>query len=105
MIYAADLNTRLNIEQRTSSQDELGQPVESWSLVAAVWGSVRHLSGVAAIKSGADGSTVKASFRIRYMAGIDSGMRVTVDGKHYNIVAILPNKAERYIDLVAEVVE
>lgn len=105
MISAADLNTRLNIEQRTSSQDELGQPVETWSLVAAVWGSVRHLSGVAAIKSGADTSTVKASFRIRYMAGIDSGMRVTVDGKHYNIVSILPNKAERYIDLVAEVVE
>ena len=105
MISAADLNTRLNIEQRTSSQDELGQPIETWSLVAAVWGSVRHLSGVAAIKSGADGSTVKASFRIRYMAGIDSGMRVTVDGKHYNIVAILPNRAERYIDLVAEVIE
>lgn len=105
MIAASDLNTRVNIEQRTSSQDELGQPIETWSLVAAVWGSVRHLSGVAAIKSGADGSTVKASFRIRYMAGIDSGMRVTVDGKHYNIVAILPNKAERYIDLVAEVIE
>ena len=103
MISAADLNTRLNIEQRTSSQDELGQPVVTWSLVAAVWGSVRHLSGVAAIKSGADTSTVKASFRIRYMAGIDSGMRVTVDGKHYNIVSILPNKAERYIDLVCEV--
>ena len=105
MFQAGKLNTRLNIERRTSSQDELGQPVETWSLVAAVWGSVRHLSGVAAIKSGADGSTVKASFRIRYMAGIDSGMRVTVDGKHYNIVAILPNKAERYIDLVAEVIE
>jgi len=30
-------------------------------------------------------------------------MRLTVDGNHYNIVAILPNRAERYIDLVCEV--
>ena len=105
MIPAGDLNTRLNIEQRSSSQDELGQPIETWTLVAAVWGSVRHLSGVAAIKSGADGSTVKASFRIRYMAGINSGMRITLDSVKYNIVAVLPNKADRYIDLVAEVSE
>ena len=103
MISAADLNQRVNIEQRTGSQDELGQPIESWVLVAAVWASVKHVSGLSAIKGDADVSTVKASIRIRYMAGIDAGMRVVHGASIYDIKAVLPNQAERYVDLVCEV--
>ncbi len=102
MISAADLNQRINIEQRTSSQDELGQPVDSWSLVAAVWASIKHQSGLSAIKADADISTVKASIRIRYSAGIDAGMRVVCGSDIYDIRAILPNRAEGFIDLVCE---
>ena len=102
MIYAANLNTRLNIEQRSSSQDELGQPIESWVLVAAVWASVKHVSGLSAIKGDADVSTVKASIRIRYRTGIDAGMRVVCGLDVYDIRAILPNRAEGFADLVCE---
>jgi SPP1 family predicted phage head-tail adaptor len=102
MISAADLNQRVNIEQRTSSQDELGQPIESWVLVAAVWASVKHQSGLSAIKGDADVSTVKASIRIRYRTGIDAGMRVVCGSDIYDIRAILPNRVEGFSDLVCE---
>ena len=102
MISAADLNQRVNIEQRTSQQDELGQPLESWTLVAAVWASVKHQSGLSAIKGDADVSTVKASIRIRYRTGIDAGMRVISGSETYDIRAILPNRAEGFTDLVCE---
>ena len=102
MISAADLNQRVNIEQRTSQQDELGQPLESWTLVAAVWASVKHQSGLSAIKGDADVSTVKASIRIRYRTGIDAGMRVIAGSETYDIRAILPNRVEGFIDLVCE---
>ena len=103
MQSAGKLTERISIEQRTAAQDEVGQPIETWSLVAAVWASVRHPSGVAAIKADADVSTVKASFRIRYMTGIDAGMRIAHGATQYDIQAVLPNRAERYIDLVCEV--
>ena len=102
MISAADLNQRINIEQRNGSFDELGQPVDSWSLVAAVWASIKHQSGLSAIKADADISTVKASIRIRYSAGIDAGMRVVHGSDIYDIRSVLVNKPERYIDLVCE---
>lgn len=99
---AGQLNSRVNIEQRSSSVDSLGQPVESWSLVAAVWASVRHLSGVSSIKASADTSVVQASIRIRHRSGIDAGMRVTHDGKQYGIEAVLPDGKRQFIDLVCQ---
>ena len=102
MLPAAEFNQSINIEQRTSSQDELGQPIETWAIVAAVWASVKHVSGLSAIKGDADVSTVKASIRIRYRTGIDAGMRVVCGSDIYDIRAILPNRAEGFADLVCE---
>ena len=99
---AGQLNSRVNIEQRTSSVDSIGQPVETWSLVAAVWANVRHLSGVGVIKASADTSVVKASIRIRNRSGIDAGMRVTHDGKQYQIDAVMPDGKRQFIDIVCQ---
>lgn len=104
MINAATLDTRIRIESPSTQVDSIGQPLDEWLLVTSLWASVRHLSGTATIKAGADSSTVKASFRCRYMAGIDAGMRIMVGAINYNIVAVLPNKREGYIDIVAEVI-
>ena len=102
MIPAAEFNQSINIEQRTSSQDELGQPIETWSLVAAIRANIKHVSGLSAIRGDADVSTVKSSIRIRYMAGIDAGMRVVHGSDIYDIQSALVNKPDRYIDLVCE---
>lgn len=102
MIAASSLNQRIDIQSRTASVDAIGQPVESWSLVAAVWANVRFPSGSASIRGDADSSVTKASFRIRYRTGLTEGMRVVYVGKNYNIGAILPNRAEGYCDLVCE---
>ena len=100
MIAAWKMTERVNIEQRSTSQDSAGQPVESWSLVAAVWADVKKLSGISAIKADADVSIVKSSIRIRYMAGINAGMRVIHGSDNYDISAVIENRAERFIDLV-----
>ena len=104
-MQAGTLNHRINIEQRSAGEDALGQPVETWELVAAVWANVRHLSGVGAIKAGADVSLVQASIRIRQRAGIDAGMRVTYDGRQYDIKAVLPDGKRQFIDLVCQRVQ
>lgn len=97
------LNRRINIERRATTQDALGQPSESWTLVAAVWADIRHLGGLESIKAGADTSVVRASIRIRYRTGLDAGMRVTHGADTYDVRAVLPDTARReYVDLVCE---
>lgn len=98
------LNHRVDIEQRSSGEDELGQPTETWTLVASVWANVKHLSGVSTIKAGADVSVVQASIRIRRRTGLDAGMRVTHSGQAYDVQAVLPDGRRQYVDLVCKAV-
>lgn len=100
---AGYLNRRIAIESRSEIYDELGQPIEVWLPILSIWGNVRHLSGVASIKAGANTSIVQASIRIRPLSGINAAMRVKYAGKIYGIKAVLPNK--RYTDLVCELVQ
>ena len=105
MISSGQLQYRVDIQQRTSSQDELGQPVETWSLVAATWGDVRNISGLETIKADAVTSQVKASIRIRYRSNITSGMRCYTGGEYYNIIAVIANRPDGYCDLACEVIK
>lgn len=102
---AASLNRRCVIQQPILTQDALGQPIPGWTDVATVWADVRLKSGLEAIKAGAPVSTVQASIRIRYKAGITAGMRVVHNLQAFNIVAVMPDIGGReYVDLVCEAV-
>lgn len=105
MFAAGQLKDRVTLQQRGTVQDAIGQPVEVWVTLAVVWGSIRYPSGVSAIKSSADVSTAQASIRIRYRAGLDAGLRATANGQLFNIAAVLPNRADGYVDLVCERVQ
>ena len=48
-------------------------------------------------------SVVRSSVRIRPIAGIDAGMRVLLNGQHYDIKAVLPGGRRGWVDLVCEV--
>ena len=97
------LNQRISIEQRTTSQDALGEPVESWGLVCLVWADIRHLSGLETIKSGAETAFVSASIRIRYRPDISAGMRITHGANTYDIKAILHDVSKKqFTDMVCE---
>ena len=101
-MQAGTLNRRVTLQAPGTTQDELGQPIPGWTDVATVWASVRHVSGLEAIKSGADVSVVKVSVRIRYLAGIDAGMRVLHGAEVFDIRAVLPDTRRQYVDLICQ---
>ncbi len=97
------LNQRITLQQRSSGQDAIGQPVETWATVAELWADIKHPSGLQTVKGDAELSLVKASIRLRYRSGIDAGMRVLHGAVVYDIRAVLPDVAGRvYVDLVCE---
>ena len=102
-MQAGRLNRRCVLQATGTTTDEIGQPIPGWTDVATVWGDIRLKSGLESIKAGAPGSTVQASIRIRYRAGINAGMRVVHNLVAYNIVAVMPDVSGReFIDLACE---
>jgi SPP1 family predicted phage head-tail adaptor len=102
---AGSLNNLITIQQLAAGQDEIGQPVQTWSDFATEWADIRHQSGLETIKADAVTSTVRASIRIRYRSDLNSGMRVLHGATAYNILAVLPDLARKeYVDLACEVV-
>lgn len=104
-MQAGRLNRRCVIQAAETVQDELGQPIPGWDDVATVWADIRNRSGLEAIKAGAPVSTVQASIRIRYRAGVTAGMRVVHNLLAYEIKAVMPDVSGReYVDLICQVV-
>lgn len=100
------LKARLILQQPSTTQDAVGQPVVGWTEVARVWGDVRYQSGLESIRAGADTSVAKVSVRIRRRPGITAAMRL-VDATSavvYQINAQLPDSGKDSIDMVCEVV-
>ena len=102
MIKAGALDQRVKLQERVTGQDAIGQPLTTWQDIATLWASVKHQTGLSAIKSGADVSIVKVSVRIRYRAGLNAGMRVLHGSVVMDVQAVLPHGRE-WIDLVCEV--
>jgi SPP1 family predicted phage head-tail adaptor len=73
--------------------------------VAQVSADIRCLSGLEAIKSSADVSVVKASIRIRHRGDVLPSWRVVFGSRTYDVKAVLPDGAKRWLDLACEVAE
>ena len=105
MMQAGRLNSRCTLQAPGTATDEIGQPIPGWTDVATVWGDIRLKSGLEAIKAGAPVSTVQASIRVRYRAGITAGMRVVHNLTAYEILAVQPDVGgHEYVDLVCQAV-
>lgn len=102
---AGQLRNKVALQQLTEDQDEIGQPVTTWTNVASVYADIRHQTGLESLKGDAVASIVKASIRIRHREGVTAGMRVLHGTTVYDIEAVLPDVAKNaYVDLVCGVV-
>lgn len=97
---AGSLSTRVSLQRKTSGKDALGQPIDTWTEYAKVWGNVLQLSGRETVSSGTTVGTVQASIRIRYRTDVTNGDRAIAQGVVFNIGPPIPNVASReYTDL------
>lgn len=105
-MQAGRLNSRVTIKQLTDGQDEIGQPIQTWTDLATVWANIKHKSGAESIKADQDVSIVQASIRIRRRADVTAAMRVHHGAAVYEIKAVLPDEQRReHVDLVCEIVQ
>lgn len=90
-----DLDQRVTIERFTSEQMDDGQMVDTWAPLATVWAAVEPQAGREFVAAGAAQSELTTKIRIRWMAGLTSGDRVTHDGRVYNIASVIDYRSAR----------
>lgn len=78
-IGAGDLDRRITIQTATVSRGDTGGHEESWATLAAVWASVRDLSGRETFNAEAAGSNVKRVVIIRHRTDVTDKMRILFD--------------------------
>ena len=73
------LRHRLVIQSKSYTPNAYGEPVETWTTTATVWGSVEPLRGTEYLTGRTIAEVVTTKIRIRYRSGIAPEMRVTYD--------------------------
>jgi len=91
-MQAGRYDLRINIERKAVTADPVyGTETVTWELFAAVWANVYDTppSRSEAVKTGLSVATQQSKVTIRYLAGVDSAMRVIIsrpDATTYQIV-------------------
>jgi head-tail adaptor len=89
-IRAGELDTRVRIEQRSTTQDAAGEPATTWTLVAERWASLERTPGSEVWASAQRNGRVPTVFRLRYLAGVLPSMRVVVgDTQVFDIKSVV----------------
>jgi SPP1 family predicted phage head-tail adaptor len=98
---ASDLRKRVIIEQRSSSIDSEGGQAITWSTFAVIWAGIEPLTGRELLAAQEVQSEVTHQVQIRYLAGINTKMRVNYSGRYFNIHAVIDeNERHRQMTLL-----
>lgn len=111
MLNAGSLNSRVAIKYLAAGQDDVGQPVLTWTHLItdtadnSVWANIRHPTGAESSLADKDTSITRASIRIRRRTDVTPAMRVYYGSTVYEIEAVLPDEQDRdRVDLLCEVI-
>lgn len=82
---AGRLRHRIRIQEKATTLDDLGEPVNSWADVAAVWSDKMALRQREFVAAGGEQQEVTVVYRIRWRPDINVQMRVIDGGTALNI--------------------
>ena len=91
---AGQLDQRVTVERFSRTEDELGQPIESWAPLFTCWAAVEPLTGREFIAAQAAQSEVTARIRMRFRPWMTAEDRVIHNGTTYNIVSLVDVRSE-----------
>ena len=91
---AGQLDQRVTVERYTSTEDELGQPIEAWAPLFTCWAAVEPLTGREYLAAQAAVSEVTAKIRMRFRPWMTSQDRVIHNGTVYQIQSVIDVRSE-----------
>lgn len=83
--------------------DSYGGSNPAWSTFAEVWAQIEPTTGREYVKDGANKAALLTRFVLRYLDGVTPQMRVSFEGKVYNIREVINERQRnRMLTLVCE---
>lgn len=93
------------IESATISQNNYGEPAETWSTFAETWANVQQLSANERFKSAAVLGVRTAKFTVRDVEGLTENMRIQWDGATWLIKGLNKWLRQGITEIAAEVIK
>lgn len=84
---AGTLDQRIAILKREITRDAYGAELVSWATFAEVWAAVNPLGGRDYLQGRSLTDVVDVRVRIRHLAGVIPGMRISHGAKIYDVVS------------------
>lgn len=84
-MQAGRLRHRVTIQTVSEAQNSIGEPIETWSTFATVWGAIEPLPSRDRYTAAQLEEPIVYRLRIRYLSGVTGKMRVVHGGVTYNI--------------------
>ena len=91
---AGQLDQRVTVERYTSTEDELGQPIEAWAPLFTCWAAVEPLTGREYLAAQAAVSEVTARIRMRFRPWMTAQDRVVHTGTTYVIESLIDVRSD-----------
>lgn len=99
-LAAGRLRRRVVLSTRVLTQNLYGEPVESWTTLATVWGAVEPVRGKDFWTAKQQMETASAKILIRYRSDLTSVHRATADGVTWDILSIvMPESRKEHMEL------
>jgi len=97
---------RVQIQSPAKTQDEYGEEVDSWAVVATVWARVEQIGGKEFFDAQRENSRITARITIRHRSGINQKMQLIHGQTIYAITSPPIDQAgrSRQLQLMCEVI-
>jgi SPP1 family predicted phage head-tail adaptor len=86
---AGGLRQRISIEQQSTEQDSVGQPIQEWTEFARVGAAIEPINGRELFLSQQQLPQMDTRMLVRYRRGITASMRAVYQGLSYDIKLVV----------------
>ena len=99
---AGKMDRKVTLQTFTSTQNDYGEPVETWTKLAEVWAERVPLSGREAFIADQIAALSLVKYRIRHRTDVTPKARILDAGSYYDIRAVNIIGRNEGLELIAE---
>lgn len=104
-LQAGALDRKITIQKPEVTRGAMGGEITGWSLFASVWAEKIPLRASERLAAAQIRASQVEIFRVRYLPGLNSTMRILLENQTYRIVGIAEIERRVSIEITAEFLE
>jgi SPP1 family predicted phage head-tail adaptor len=106
MLRSGTMDRLAVVQTPTESASAIGEPILTWSDFATRWIAILPLSGSESLQALVNEGSVTHRVRMRYTTGLKPKMRLTCEGRTFEIMSVVERgRREEHELMVSEVVD